>query len=98
MPNEIYTPVAALLSTEIGNSTVRQTCTKIMFGGYEISIAMDGGYLNGTSGAARLARTEIRVFRNDRDLTDRFFESGETVLFTSDDLLRIMKKIEENAV
>lgn len=71
----------------------RATCTKIMFHGYDISMAFD----NSCGGMGRrLGRSYLKVFLGEKDVTSKFSPDhvGEMCAFTSHDLFDVMKKIE----
>lgn len=66
--SQIFTPhsvIGGILRAKEGDY---QTCTKIMFGSYEISIASDQSCTAGND----LIRSEIRIYLNDRDVTNYF--------------------------
>jgi hypothetical protein len=89
----IYTPrvvIDMLTSPLYGRQSNKMVCTKIDYKGLEISISMDSSHGNGD-----LARSDIRVYD---DITDRFLEDDESMLYgDAETLLRIMKKIEAGA-
>lgn len=64
---------------------------KIPYAGYEISIAFDDscGRLN------TLSRTDIRVFKNDVDVTDRFEKKGKIIYGNLKEVMRIINKIDK---
>lgn len=66
-------------------------CVVIPFKGYEISIAMDdscGAFKN-------FYRTDVRVYKDEIDVTDKFLEGGKDRLGDdAETLLKIMKQIE----
>lgn len=100
---DIFTPAIAIQAVSNPDYHNRQiisqkTCTKIMFRGYEISVAMEGNYYPECRATTHLARTEIRVFVGNDDLTARFLRPGEHCLQDSIDLLRVMKQIEAETV
>lgn len=72
--------------------TVSHVNTKIMFHGYEISVASDDSC--GTMD--HLKRTDIRIFKGDEDVTGQFADSS-TVLWSAEDLFEVMKKIVEKS-
>jgi hypothetical protein len=96
----IYTPrvvIDMLTSPLYGRQSNKMVCTKIDYKGLEISISMDSSHGNGD-----LARSDIRVYDNRSgngiDITDRFLEDDESMLYgDAETLLRIMKKIEAGA-
>lgn len=72
-------------------------CTKILFHGYEISIAMD----DSCGMAIDLIRSSIRVYHNNLDVTDRFVVSNHQhnsnyIDGTGDNLYFIMNQILNN--
>ena len=91
----IFTPrsavTAAILRANKGKH--QQMCTKILYKGFEISIAMDSGH-----GPGDLTRSDIRVYDNEIDVSRVFFADDEAMLYgDADTLLRIMKRIEAGA-
>jgi len=89
----IYTPrvcIDALFHPVVLGLKNKQICTKIDFNGFEISIAMDSSHGDGD-----LARTDIRVYKDDVDISNQFFEADERMLYgDARTLLHVMKKIE----
>jgi hypothetical protein len=80
----IYTPRLCFPKEEFP-----RTCTKILFMGYEISIAMDA-----SCGPGDLSRADIRVYLDDVDVTCKFWVDNETMLVGNGDVLfRVMQKI-----
>lgn len=93
----IYTPrspieMMLLEDQQTGRVRNAQVCTKILYKGHEISIAMDSSL-----GLGDLTRSDIRVFSEDsQDITAHFLESDESMLYgDAETLLRVMKKIEQ---
>ena len=67
-------------------------CTKIVLKGYEISIAMDDscGCLN------KYGRVDVKVFKNDEDVTKQFFPESEYIQpINGEILLDLMNQIVE---
>ena len=103
--NFIFTPLVVVQANKTREDGSFSTCTKIIFEGYEISIASDQSLCKGNN----LQRTEIRVYTehnnnkdlNNEDVTNVFVkiynqEHGENSLsdFTGpEDLLFIMQTI-----
>jgi hypothetical protein len=98
--NFIFTPLVSVQANKTRTDGNFSSCTKIIFEGYEISIASDQSLGPGND----LERTEIRVYSdndNNRDITDDLIkiyneEHGENALniFTGpEDLLFIMQTI-----
>lgn len=70
-----------------------QTCTKVVMGEYEISIAMDSSHGDGD-----LFRSDIRVFQNGKDVSDKFLINDEKMLYgDAETLFRVMKGIKAGA-
>ena len=66
-------------------------CTKIEFKGYEISIAMDSSLQFGRD----LVRSDIRVFKDDKEVSQFFYDEGCNMIYgTAEELFRVMKQIE----
>lgn len=93
----IYTPRAAidLLEYQFQNPYPapgnKSTCTKVMFHGYEISIAMDSSH-----GPGDLSRSDIRVYRDNRDVSEDFHAPDCNMIYgTAEELFRVMKAIEQ---
>ena len=85
----IYTP---------RSEDTNHTCTKIMFRGFEISIAMDDRCLGGNR---PLTRSVLAVFKGDKDVTYRFrgvsnnaTENG-ILDCKAEDLYKVMQAIAE---
>ena len=96
MENLIHTPLSAVIANQTKSNGYYQTCTKINYYGFEISVASDQSLCVGNE----LQRTDIRVYKGDHDVTARFVKhyndnSGfETIIFTSpEDLHFIMDTI-----
>lgn len=93
----IYTPfsvVGVMLSEfrERGTILNPSVCTKIEFKGHEISVAMDSSLKFGNN----LARTDIRVYRENKDVSSEFFQEDETMLYgDAETLLRVMNQINQ---
>ena len=97
--NFIYTPLVVVQANKTRTDGNYSTCTKIIFEGYEISIASDQSLCKGND----LERTDIRVYdiNNGKDVTDDFVkiynkEHGEnslTIFTGPEDLLFIMQTI-----
>lgn len=93
--NNIHTPfsVVARMLTEhqqTGRVLNPSVCTKIPFMGYEISIAMDSSICFGND----LSRADIRVYKDDVEVTEQFLWEGENMLYgDGDTLFRIMATI-----
>lgn len=91
----IHTPfgvVSRMLTEHQQTGTVLNpsVCTKIEFSGYEISIAMDSGICFGND----LTRSDIRVFKDDKEVTDRFLRGDEKMLYgDGETLYRVMQQI-----
>lgn len=90
----IYTPFACvdMILREHRNGTLTnpQTCTKIEFRGYEISVAMDSSLCFGRD----LRRTDIRVFKDDKDVSDQFLDTDCNMIYGSgEELFRVMERI-----
>jgi len=83
----IYTPrpmIDAILSLGAsGQLTNPQVCTKIEFRGYEISVAMDASH-----GRGALARTDIRIYKGEEDVTKVLFPN-DACLIDAEDLARV---------
>lgn len=99
MENLIYTPLPMVIANQTKDNGDYQTCTKINYYGFEISIASDQSLCAGND----LQRTEIRVYKANHDVTDRFVKHYndnchfETNTFTSpEDLHFIMDTILEH--
>jgi len=91
----IYTPRIAieLLRTGYFAGAHRNpcVCTKIPYKGYEISISMDSSH-----GEGDLLRTDIRVFKEEADVSFVFFGPGESMLYgDAETLLHVMHHINE---
>jgi hypothetical protein len=96
----IYTPrgcINLLLAENYHGTLINPTvCTKIEYKGYEISISMDSSL-----GAGDLVRADIRVFTKpdgvaDVDVSSRFLESDERMLYgDAPTLRRVILKIDE---
>lgn len=96
----IYTPLSCVKQNQRATPGAYQTCTKIMYGSYQISIAMDQscGPVN------ELDRAEIRIYGGTdfaRDYTNDFLARHKEVhgddinIFTSpEDLFWIMSEIQ----
>jgi DNA-directed RNA polymerase subunit RPC12/RpoP len=71
------------------NITNNHANTKIVFHGYEISIAMDDscGRMN------KLGRTDIRVYKDDVDVSWQFNDGDSYIYGTAENLFSIMQKI-----
>ena len=89
----IFTPRVCIdmlthpLTKDIPN---KQTCTKIMFMGFEISISMDSSH-----GPGDLSRSEIRVYDGNVDVTKDFLFEDETMLYGDSNILyRVMRQID----
>ncbi len=87
----IYTPrpmIDAILSLgSAGQLTNPQVCTKIEFRGYEISVAMDASH-----GRGALARTDIRIYQGDKEVTKDLFPN-DSCLIDAEDLARVFSVI-----
>lgn len=101
MSNEIYTPLECVTANMRRENRHYQTCTKIDYFGYEISIASDQSLTRDNN----LVRTEIRVYLGNVDITDRFVDkynkinSSDLNIFTSPENLHfIMDCIREEQV
>ena len=101
MTNEIYTPLECVVANARRENRHYQTCTKIDYFGYEISIASDQSLTRDSN----LIRTEIRIYRGNEDITDRFVDqynqvkSSDLNIFTSpEDLHFIMDCIRQEQV
>ena len=101
MTNEIYTPLECVTANMRRENRYYQTCTKIDYFGYEISIASDQSLTRDNN----LQRTDIRVYLSNVDLTQRFVDqynkinSSDLNIFTSpEDLHFIMDCIREEQV
>lgn len=99
MENLIYTPLPMVIANHTKDNGNYQTCTKINYYGFEISIASDQSLCAGND----LQRTEIRVYKGAHDVTDRFVKHYndnncfQTNMFTSpEDLHFIMDTILEH--
>lgn len=98
MSNEIYTPLECVTANMRRENRHYQTCTKIDYFGYEISIASDQSLTRDNN----LQRTDIRVYLSNVDITQRFVDqyneinSSDLNIFTSpEDLHFIMDRIRE---
>lgn len=98
MSNEIYTPLECVAANLRRENRHYQTCTKIDYFGYEISIASDQSLTRDNS----LVRTEIRIYEGVGDVTGHFVDlynkinSSDLNIFTSpEDLHFIMDRIRE---
>lgn len=96
MENLIYTPLSMVIANQTTGKGNYQTCTKINYYGFEISVASDQSLCASND----LQRTDIRVYKGAHDVTDRFVKrhnnSLETIVFTSpEDLHFIMDTIRE---
>ena len=72
------------------NDDSGHACTKILFKGYEISLVMDDscGCLN------HYGRVDVRVFKNDEDVTKEFFPKHEGCEYINGEILfDLMTKI-----
>lgn len=97
MSNLIYTPLVAVVANKTRLNGDFCTCTKINFHGFEISISSD----QSLGVDQDLQRTDIRVYRDSRDITNGFVESYNlqnesdlNIFTTSDDLHFIMNEIQ----
>jgi len=90
----IYTPRASidlLMHPRLYTQKNKAANTKIEFKGFEISIAMDSSHGDGD-----LTRTDIRVYKENDDVTIRFLDKDEYMLYgNAETLLRVMKQIEQ---
>lgn len=68
----IYTPYYPLAFEQPDGE--KSTCTKIIIGAYEISIAMDQSLVKGND----LTRTEIKIYKSDATVSDHSAESTYT--------------------
>jgi hypothetical protein len=96
MENLIYTPLPMVIANQTRDNGNYQTCTKINYYGFEISVASDQSLCAGNE----LQRTEIRIYKDNHDVTDRFVKHYndnncfQTNMFTSpEDLHFIMDTI-----
>lgn len=101
MSNEIYTPLECVTANLRRENQHYQTCTKIDYFGYEISIASDQSLTKDNS----LVRTEICIYEGVGDVTGHFVDlynkinSSDLHTFTSpEDLHFIMDCIREEKV
>lgn len=83
-----------LIEARKGTLINPQVCTKVEFRGYEISIAMDSSLQYGRD----LSRTDIRVYKDDKDVSEKFLDEGCNMIYgTAEELFRVMKMIESEA-
>ena len=70
----------------------KQTCTKIPYKGFEISIAMDSSHSSGN-----LCRSDIRVFNGSADMSSMFYPQADSniILAHAENLKMIFAKIDE---
>ena len=70
----------------------KQTCTKIPYKGFEISIAMDSSHSNGD-----LCRSDIRVFSGSADMSSMFYPQADcsVIIAHAENLKMIFAKIDE---
>lgn len=86
--SQIYTPlscVAGILhhsNNLTHNPRNYQTCTKIVFGSYEISIAMDQSLMRNND----LKRTEIRIYQDEKDVTSEFMDAWNEIHSPDDEV------------
>lgn len=96
----IYTPLSCIKQNNRATPGAYQTCTKIMYGSFEISIAMD----QSCGSVNDLHRAEIRIYGGTsftKDCTDDFLARHKEVhgddinIFTTpEDLFWIMNEIQ----
>lgn len=84
VPSQSVAMLEMVLNGEAGHSN-RSICTKIEFRGYEISISSDSSH-----GPGNLFRTDIRVYKDEVDVTASF---SKHLLTDGEDLYSIMREI-----
>jgi hypothetical protein len=78
------------------SSTSKSVCFKILFRGFEISVACD----DSCGALSQLSRTEVRVFREGpggEDVTDSFFGPFENTGLSGEDLFKLMGRIAKSS-
>ncbi len=100
MSDLIYTPVSCVTANSYRENMYFQTCTMINYLGFEISIASDQSLCE----MSDLDRTEIRVYKDDKDVTPSFIKmynaevcSDTNILTSSGQLHWIMDSIRHSA-
>ncbi len=80
--SQIYTPMSCVTGILAHDGMNYQTCTKIVYGSYEISIAMDQSLMKNND----LNRTEIRIYQGAKDVTSEFMQAWNEIHNTDDEV------------